>query len=145
MGIKRLFSRRPKRRRSIDRLEAVTSQVGAGTLLEGEIRGRGSYLVQGEVIGDGEIDGALVLAAGGTWKGNVSADYVQVAGKIDGTVTARAKLELASTAVVTGDLSSPVIAIAEGAVYEGRISRPRKTQVTRYSERRGSSDNAASD
>lgn len=140
VGIQRLFTRRAKRRRSTDRLEAFTSQIGASVLLQGSISGRGNYLVQGEIVGDGEIDGAVVLAAGSCWKGNVSADYVQVAGKIEGTVTARAKLELASTAVVTGDLSSPVIAIAEGAVYEGRISRPRKTQVTRYSERRGADE-----
>jgi len=38
---------------------------------------------------------------------------------------------------VTGNLSGPVVAIAEGALYEGAISRPRKTQVTRYNERRG--------
>jgi cytoskeletal protein CcmA (bactofilin family) len=49
---------------------------------------------------------------------------------------ARAKIDLAPTAVVTGNLTGPVVAIAEGALYEGAISWPRKTQVTRYSERR---------
>ena len=87
---------------------------------------------------------AVVLAAGAFWKGQLVADYVKVAGKIEGDVTARTKLELEATAVVTGDLASPVIAIAEGAVYEGTIRRPRSTQVTRYVERRGSGDNAAS-
>lgn len=137
MVFNRLLGRRPKRRRSADQVEAYTSQIGIGAFLQGELRGAGSYLVQGEVVGDGDIDGVVVLAAGAYWKGDLTADYVQIAGKVEGNVAARAKLDLAPTAVVTGNLTSPLISIGEGAVYEGTISRPRKTQVTRYSERRG--------
>jgi cytoskeletal protein CcmA (bactofilin family) len=133
----RFFRRRPQRRRSADQLDAFTSHIGIGTLLEGQIEGKGNYLVEGEVVGDADINGVLVLAAGAYWMGNVTADHVKVGGKIDGNVTARVKMELAPTAMVIGNLASPVIAIAEGAVYEGRINRPTKTQVTRHAERRG--------
>lgn len=132
-----LEKRRQKRRRSTDHLAAFTNQIGAGLLFQGTLQGEGNYFVQGEVVGDGEIQGVLALAAGAYWKGNVSAEYVQVAGKIEGNVVANSKIELAATAVVTGDLSAPLIAIAEGAQYQGSINRPRKTQVTRYRERRG--------
>lgn len=128
--------RRQQRRRSTDRLTVFSSQIGIGTLLQGALYGKGSYLIQGELVGDGDIEGAVVLAAGAYWKGNVTADYVRIAGKVEGDVVARTKIELAPTAVVTGDLSAPVVAIAEGAQYEGAISRPRKTQVTRHNERR---------
>lgn len=129
--------RRQKRRRSTDHLSAFTNQIGAGLLFQGTLQGEGNYFIQGEVVGDGEIQGVVALAAGAYWKGNVSAEYVQVAGKIEGNVVANSKIELAATAVVTGDLSAPLIAIAEGAQYQGSINRPRKTQVTRYRERRG--------
>lgn len=129
--------RRQKRRRSTDHLAAFTNQIGAGFLFEGTLQGQGNYFLQGEIVGDCEIQGVVALAAGAYWKGNVSADYVQIAGKIEGNVVANSKIELAATAVVTGDLSSPLIAIAEGAQYQGSINRPRKTQVTRYRERRG--------
>jgi cytoskeletal protein CcmA (bactofilin family) len=131
-----LEQRRKPRRRSTDQLTVFSNQIGIGTLFQGELRGKGSYRIQGEVVGDGDIEGAVVLAAGAYWKGNVMADYVRIAGKVEGHVVARTKIELAPTAVVTGDLSAPVVAIAEGAQYEGAISRPRKTQVTRYNERR---------
>ena len=130
-------NRRQKRRRSDDQLAAFTSQIGAGLLFEGELRGVGNYQVQGEVVGDGEVEGVLAIAAGACWKGKLSADFVQISGKVEGDVVALSKIELGSTAVVTGDLSAPLIAIAEGAVYQGTINRPRKTQVTRYRERRG--------
>jgi len=129
--------RRQPRRRSADRLTEFSSQIGIGTLLKGVLRGKGNYQIQGEVVGDGDIEGAVVLAAGAYWKGNVTADYVRIAGKVEGNVAAHSKIELTQTAVVTGDLLAPVVAIAEGALYEGAISRSRKTQVTRYNERRG--------
>lgn len=129
--------RRQKRRRSEDQLTAFTSQIGTGLKFEGELHGVGNYQVQGEVVGEAEIEGVLAIAPGGWWKGKLSADLVQISGKVDGDIVARSKIELGPTAVVTGDLSAPLIAIAEGAVYQGSINRPRKTQVTRYRERRG--------
>jgi len=135
--IRFVFWRRPKRRRHTDQLDTPTSRIGAGFLLQGDLRGQGCYLVQGEIVGDGEVDGAVVLVAGAYWQGRITADYVQIAGRVDGDVEAYAKIELLPTAVVSGNLKSPVIAIAEGAVVEGAIIRPRKTRLTRFTERRG--------
>ena len=133
----KLFTwRRQPRRRSADRLTEFSSQLGIGTHFTGVILGTGNYQILGEVVGDGEVEGALVLATGAFWKGNITADFVRISGKVEGDVVARNKIDLTPTAVVTGNLSAPVIAIAEGALYEGAISRPRKTQITRYNERR---------
>jgi len=118
-------------------MNAFSTQFGIGALFQGVMRGAGSYLIQGEVVGDGEIEGALVLAAGAYWKGNMTADYVRIDGKVEGDIVARSKIELTASAVVSGDLSAQLIAIEEGSTYQGTINRPRKTQVTRYSERRG--------
>lgn len=132
-----MFKKRPKRRRATDQVATFTDCIAAGCRIDGALAGRGRFLVQGEVVGGGEIEGVVVLAAGASWKGQLVADYVKVAGRVEGDVAARTRLELEATAVVTGDLASPVIAIAEGAVYEGTIHRPRRTQVTRFAERRG--------
>lgn len=139
-----MFKKRFKRRRATDRVAAFTDCIAAGCRIDGAFTGRGHYLVQGEILGGGEVDGAVVLAAGAVWQGELVADYVRIAGRLEGDVTAHTKLELEATAVVTGNLASPVIAIAEGAVYEGKILRPRSTRVTRYAERRAGGDSAAS-
>jgi len=132
----KLFKRR-ERRRSEDSQPAMTDCIGIGTHFHGSLAGSGGYLVQGEVVGDGEIEGLVVLAAGSWWKGDILADIVQVAGKVEGNIVARQKINLEPTALVTGDLTAPLIALAEGSSYEGAITRPRKTQVKRYAERRG--------
>lgn len=127
--------RRALRRRSADRIEPFSTQLGVGVLFEGRLQGAGNYLIEGEVVGGGDVQGAVVLAAGAYWKGDLAADHVRIAGKVEGDVSARSKIELAPTAVVIGNLASPVIAIAEGAMYEGTIS-PRQTRLTRFTERR---------
>ena len=128
---------RQPRRRSTDKLKAFSTQIGIGVHFQGVLRGAGSYLIQGEVTGDGEIEGTVVHAVGANWKGGLTADYVRIEGRFEGDIVARSKIELISTAVVTGNLSAPLIAIEEGSTYQGSINRPRKTQVTRYTERRG--------
>ncbi len=130
------FWRRPKRRRYTDKLHSHSSEIGAGFVLHGDVRGQGSYCVQGEIVGNGEFDGAVILTAGSCWKGTLTADYVQIAGRVEGNVEARERIDLMPTAVVCGDLESPVIAVAAGAQIEGVIAQPRTARVFRFTERR---------
>ena len=100
----------------------------------GNLQGKDNYLVQGEVRGDCDVEGAMMLAQGCRWQGNVVADTIVIRGRVEGNVTARFKLELRSTAHVSGHVSSPLIAVAEGAVVQGNISRD--SMVTHFKERR---------
>lgn len=132
-----MFWRRPTRRRYTDKLEAPSTRIAGGFHFQGEIRGKEGCRVEGQVIGLGDFEGTVILAPESRWQGEITADIIQIAGHFEGKIEARIKLELLSTARVTGDLNSPLIAIAEGANIEGTINRARKPQVTRYRERRG--------
>jgi cytoskeletal protein CcmA (bactofilin family) len=113
------------------------ANIGAKSSFLGMLQGKDNYIVHGEVEGDSELKGSLILEKGSRWKGNINAVNVVVAGEVEGDITALAKLDLAPTARVKGTLSSPEITIAEGAQY-GRIPAKRKSRVIRYKERRGS-------
>lgn len=142
MNLSKFFSalQRKPRRRSTDHMKAFTTRLGTGLHFRGVLRGTGNYLIQGEVVGVGDIEGTVVIAAGAYWKGNLTADVVRVEGKVVGDIVARSKIEFTQSAVVTGDLSAQLIAIEEGSTYQGTINQPRKTKVTRYSERRGTGE-----
>jgi cytoskeletal protein CcmA (bactofilin family) len=137
LNLKKLFGlKRPQRRRSADGVEAYATVIGPESLFEGSLGGKDNYLVYGKVVGDCDIQGTLVVAPGGTWKGDVAADNVVVGGTIRGNVVARTKLELGPSAHVHGDVTSPYIAMAVGASHEGEV-RMKQSRITRYSERRG--------
>jgi len=132
-----MFGFGKKKRRATDNIVTYTTEVGPDAVFEGKLQGEGNYSVRGKIIGESDISGILLLETGGEWIGNVLADVVVIAGTVKGNVMAREKLELQVTGQVIGDLEAPVIAIAEGAVYDGKIKMAKAANITRYKERRG--------
>jgi cytoskeletal protein CcmA (bactofilin family) len=54
-------------------------------------------------------------------RGNVAAGEVVVGGTVEGTVSAQDRLELQSTASVTGDIDTRSIVVIEGARINGMV------------------------
>lgn len=122
------------RRRSLDHLDQLPTVLGHESVHIGPLDGRQHYVVHGRVQGDGQIGGVLLIGPNCLWVGNVEADVVIVKGRVEGDIRARFKLEVRPSACIKGDLTSPLIAIAEGAVVHGRINSD--SIVTRFTERR---------
>lgn len=125
-----------RKRRTVDQVREFATVIGPESIFTGSFTGKDNYVVYGQVKGDCELEGTLVLGETGRWNGNISAAYVVIAGQVIGDVGASTKLELAPTARITGNISSSVIAIAEGAVYDGKVRMGRDTRLTHFNERR---------
>ena len=110
--------------------------IGADTVIVGNIRGKGHFIVSGEIHGDGELEGALHLAVTANWHGMVHADQAIVAGKITGGLIVKDKLEIGYTAVIRGRVSARTIAIAKGAIVDGQIEVTSHTPVVEFEEKR---------
>lgn len=136
MKLGNIIRLRRRKRRMLDRIEGFDTVIGPESIVAGTFSGKDNLLVHGRVTGQCDLNGTFMLAAGGQWLGDIVADNVIIAAEVEGDVTARRRLELAATARIRGKLRSPAIAIAEGAVYEGKIDMAHDTQLTRYSERR---------
>jgi cytoskeletal protein CcmA (bactofilin family) len=121
------------RRRTLDHLDRLPITVGREAVIT-HVEGDSHYMVLGRVQGDGDVYGAVMLAAGAVWSGNIRADSVVVRGRVEGNIHAHSKVELRGTARVTGSISAPHVSIAEGAVVEGRISPD--SVITEFRERR---------
>src|ERR1700743_496520 len=116
-----------QKRRFLDSSNATPTFIGADSVFVGDIRGKGQFVVSGEVHGDGELDGALNLSATGTWHGHVRAQQGIVAGTISGGLIVKDKLEIGYTAVIRGKVSARTVAIARGAIVDGEIEVPSDT------------------
>ncbi len=128
-----------RRRRALDSAGEFRNIVGPGATISGSISSAENCIVHGIVEGEGAFEGSLVLARGANWKGRITAAHIFVEGRVDGDVVAREKLELASSAHVTGSLTSHRIAIADGAVCEGMIHAPKDDATMHFRERRAAS------
>lgn len=121
-------------RRSLDHLEKAPTILGREVVYVGVIEGRDNYVVHGRVEGNCDIDGVLLIGPDCLWIGSITADTVIIKGRVEGGIRAHFKIEVRPSARIKGDLSSPLIAVAEGAVVQGRISPD--SIITRFIERR---------
>jgi cytoskeletal protein CcmA (bactofilin family) len=96
-----------------------TSVLGADLKITGEVTSAGSIEVLGDVDGTITAKG-LVVGAEGKVTGIVTADDVEVKGRLDGKVSSGA-FALRSTAVVAADVTYVSLVIENGAQIEGRF------------------------
>ncbi|MEK7669631.1 MAG: polymer-forming cytoskeletal protein [Bacteroidota bacterium] len=103
--------------------------VCAGTVVEGKIRGQGSFRVDGKVIGDISASENLAVGVTGEIEGNVSAKNVTVGGKIRGSISAQEKVVFEGKSVIRGDIRAAKLIIDEGSIFDGRVSMAEKSPL----------------
>ncbi len=105
----------------------IDSLIGAGSVIEGNLKFKGGLRIDGVVRGNLEPadEGAactVVISENGRVDGSVKASHVIVNGLINGPVEATEHLDLQPKAKVTGDIRYKVLEIHHGAVVEGALS-----------------------
>ena len=76
-------------------------------------------MVKGKVTGEINANGDLYVFEDAVVEAEIKANMVSARGKINGNIIARSKVELFSSAVMTGVFISPQIVIESGATYNG--------------------------
>ena len=119
----RVFSGMPQ---SIDTRTYLDSPIG----IEGQLSFDGPAQIDGQIEGEIVAQGDLVIGLGAVVKAKISAASVVVAGTVSGEISATERIELQSSAKMSGTIAGPRIAVHEGAVFEGNCTMTSK-------ERRG--------
>ena len=98
----------------------ITTLVGKGTQIDGDFTSPGSVRIDGDIDGSVTVGGTLILGAGGSITGNVTAASVMIGGEVLGDITVQQKVELTGTAKVLGNIETAVIVIDENAIFQGK-------------------------
>ena len=123
-------------RRLRDKSSGAATLINEGCKISGTISGSGSFLINGEIDGDCEIEGTVTLAHSGFWNGTIRAENVIVAGRLEGDIYATGKVEITDSARITGTVSAEAIAVAEGAVVEGVMKTTGPAEPLEFVEKR---------
>jgi cytoskeletal protein CcmA (bactofilin family) len=95
--------------------------LGEGTEIKGEVKFDEILRVDGSVSGKVTSDsGTLLVGERGYIKANIEAGSVSVSGTIEGTVTAKNKVEIHPTGKVYGDVYTQALIIEHGALFDGK-------------------------
>jgi cytoskeletal protein CcmA (bactofilin family) len=96
--------------------------VGKALLIQGKIISSENLTIDGRVEGTIELgDHSLTIGAGASVAADLAAQTIVISGDVTGNVNASVRVDLHATATVLGDVSTPLIAMADGAVVIGRL------------------------
>ena len=107
----------------------VVSVIGKDITIEGGVTGEGEVHIDGMVRGDVRV-GRLSIGESGHVEGTVSAELVEVRGKVIGAITAK-QIRLFATARVDGDITHEQLAMETGASFQGRSLKFQRPAVQR--------------
>jgi cytoskeletal protein CcmA (bactofilin family) len=100
---------------------AENSVIGAATVVSGHVRGEGSLEILGRIEGDVTVTGGVVVGATGRVRGSISGAELTIAGQVQGNLRGTAVVRVERGARVVGDIASPRIGIAPGALVRGHV------------------------
>jgi cytoskeletal protein CcmA (bactofilin family) len=105
--------------------------IGKSVIIKGELSGSEDLTIEGQVEGKIELNNnILTIGTNAKIKAQVFAKTVVVLGEVTGNITASEKVDIRDNGSVDGDITSPKVAIAEGAHFRGAIDMNRGAAST---------------
>ena len=98
-----------------------STYLGKNLNITGSIVGRDDVQVFGRHTGGIQIEGDLDIRESAAIEGNIRARSIQIGGKANGDLVADSKLHIQRTGKVKGNISTSVLTLKEGAVFNGEV------------------------
>ena len=103
-----------------NRGDRVGAFLDDGNEIVGKYTCSGTVMLDAKLRGEITANDTLVIGDHGVVEATVRAVVLVIRGKLIGKATASERVELKSSARVTGDVEAPVIVVEEGAVLDGQ-------------------------
>lgn len=99
--------------------EDLNGFLDEGTELQGELRFRDTFRVDGRVKGRIVSENTLVVGESGRVEADIECGVVSIRGQVKGRILGRQRIEILAGARVEGTLVSPKLVIEDGALFQG--------------------------
>jgi len=97
-----------------------TGFIDQGVNLEGTIHVSGTFRIDGQVKGNIVSEQTLVLGNAAKVEGQIQGNHVVLAGRFDGVIFAKGRVEIQAKGVITGEIHTPCLVIEPGGIFDGR-------------------------
>jgi len=94
--------------------------IDKGVKFEGTLEASGVFRVDGHIKGNVISSHSLILGEGARVEGQIEGNHVVIAGKFDGVIFAKGRVEVQAKGVVTGEIHSPCLVIEPGGIFDGQ-------------------------
>ena len=103
---------------------------GPESQVNGKLRFDGSVQIDGTFHGQIKTNDALIVGANATIEAEITCGSATISGSVAGNITASESVALEPSAQVKGDITSPTLSVAKGAMFDG-VSRMGTTTAKR--------------
>ncbi|MFZ7127920.1 MAG: bactofilin family protein [Desulfobacterales bacterium] len=97
------------------------TRIGSSVTVNGDISGRGDVILDGTIKGNCRVAGRVTVERDGTVNGSISGKSVEIGGRLAGSLEASGPVVLTGSARVEAEIRTPSLAMAEGALVNGRV------------------------
>jgi cytoskeletal protein CcmA (bactofilin family) len=98
----------------------INTLLGRGSEFEGKLTFEGTVRVDGKVSGEIFSDDVLIVGEGALVHAEIEIGLIIVQGTVEGNIRARRGVELHAPGRVVGDITTPVLQIEKGVIFQGR-------------------------
>ncbi len=98
------------------------NSLTTGSVITGNISSESDFRIDGEVQGDIQCKGKVVVGQTGKLKGTISCANAEIIGNVLGNLIVSETVTLRATSIFTGDIKTQVLIIEPQAVFNGTCS-----------------------
>lgn len=111
-----------KKEKPYTELLGKTNRIVEGTVIKGDIISKADFRLDGELIGNFQSAGKLVIGPTGSVTGDISCNNADIEGKFIGTIQVNELLNVKSKASIQGDATVGKLAVEPGADFSASCS-----------------------
>ncbi|MFW5822462.1 MAG: bactofilin family protein [Tangfeifania sp.] len=96
--------------------------ISEGTLIKGDISAGGDIRIDGELVGNINAKGRLVIGPQGKVDGEVNCNNIEISGYIKGKISVSELLTMKASARIYGDIIAGKLSVEPGSLFTGSCS-----------------------
>ena len=98
---------------------SINTLIGSGSFVKGDLKVNGFIRIDGDIDGNLETDGNVIISEHARFNGNVKAKSVIVGGIIMGDITAKESVKLLSSSAVIGNIIARKVQMEDKVIFHG--------------------------
>ena len=109
-----MFDKKPK---SYTDLLGKTNRIVEGTIIKGNILSHADFRLDGDLVGNFQSEGKIVIGPAGSVKGNIVCKNADIEGKFEGKIQVTEILNIKAKASIHGEVLCGKLSVEPGAEF----------------------------
>ena len=126
-----MFDKKPK---SYTDLLGKTNRLVEGTIIKGNILSQADFRLDGDLVGNFQSNGKLVIGPAGSIKGDIICKNADIEGKFDGKIQVAEILNVKAKASIKGEVVCAKLAVEPGAEFSATCIMKTNAKPTAHDE-----------